>query len=405
MSRVVITGMGVLCSLGNSVAALRDALLDNRSGIERCSWSEIPGLGCGVIGTVKNLEPKRIPRTHRRTMGRSAQLATFAAEQAVADAGLTPDQLSSPRTGIAMGSTIGSPEAIEQFFASYLESGSFELTEGTTFMKVMGHSVAANVASVLNVCGPMLGLCSACASSTQAVGAGFEAIRRGEQDIMICGGAESVHPTTLGVFDILHAASRRYNDQADRTPRPFDSQRDGMVLSEAGAVVVLESLEHAQRRGAVSHAELCGYATCTNVRHMTQPDAPSMRQCMEMAVASAGITPNQLNYINAHATGTLAGDEAEADALRQFVGSRVAVSATKGYTGHALAASGSLELIICLTMMRESLILPTRNLDQIDPACEGIEHILEPRPADLTYVLTSNFAFGGVSASLVVRRV
>ena len=403
MNRVVVTGMGICSPIGNTLPAVREALLEGRSGItHREEWRRIGGLRSLVAGAVGPIEPRQIPRRFRRTMGRMAVLGAIAARDAVGQAGLDEDTLGSGRTGVAMGSTTGSPDALQQMFADYAIRHSIDRTEGTLFMKLMSHTVAANVGAALGVKGRFLSACSACASSTQAIGEGFETIRSGRQDVMICGGAEELHPLTVGVFDVLSAASRNFNDAPGRTPRPFDQDRDGLVISEGAAAVVLEELEHARLRGAKAYAEVLGYAVVCDAAHMTRPSVDGMVRCMQEACDSAEIRPGQVDYVNAHATGTLLGDAAEAEALRMTIPPNVPVRATKGYTGHPLAACGAMEAIFCLLMMEGGFVVPTRNLEKVDPACKGLNHIRQLVRMRPRIVLSSNFAFGGVSASLVL---
>lgn len=406
MKRVAITGMGICSPIGNSLEAVRGSLLVGRSGI--CTmdeWRQVRGLQSLVGGAVTAINPKDIPRRFRRTMGRTALLGTFAAQDAVQQAGLDEAALSSPDVGVAMGSTTGAAGALQEFFGGYLRNGGIEEMEGTLFLKVMNHTVAANVAATLGVRGRVTAPCSACASSTQAIGEGYETIRSGCQAIMICGGADELHPTTVGVFDVLHAASTRFNDEPTRTPRPFDKDRDGLVLSEGAAAVVLEDFDHALARGATICAEVLGYATCCNAGHMTQPCPDSMTRCMAEACTVAGVMAKDIDYVNAHATGTELGDVAEAQALRAIIPATVPVSGTKGYTGHTLAASGAMEAIFCVLMMQGGFLTPTLNLDRVGPACDGLLHIRTLMEASPCRVLTSNFAFGGVNASLVLGKV
>jgi 3-oxoacyl-[acyl-carrier-protein] synthase II len=354
---------------------------------------------------VEGFDPKDIARPLRRTMGRMAVMASLAARDAVADAGLSPEALSQPSVGVSMGSTTGAPHALEQFFRNYISTSGMAGTDATLFMKIMSHTVAANVAAVLAARGRLLAPNSACASSTQAIGFGYEQIRFGLQEIMVCGGADDLHPTTAGVFDVVAAASRNFNDRPTLTPRPFDRDRDGLVVSEGAGVVVLESLDAARARNAPIYAEVLGYGTNCNANQMVQLQAPDILDCMRQALDSAGVKPLELDYINAHATATPHGDAAEAEALRALVGDAVPVSGTKGYTGHSLAACGAMETIFCLLMMRRGVLVPTLNLECVSADCEGLAHVrtlTERRPRK---ILTSNFAFGGVNASLVLGQV
>ncbi len=405
MRRVVITGRGILSPIGNSVAAAAAALALGFSGIRRMEeWEKVQGLRSLVAGTVEGINPHEISRKYRRTMGRVALLAALASRDAAVDAHLREEEIASERAGVSMGSTTGSGVELEQFFGHYLSKGGILEQEGTTFMKVMGHTVAANAAAMLGVKGRLLAPSSACASSTQAIGCGYEAIRDGYQDIMFCGGADDLHPTTAGVFDILSAASRKYNATPQKTPRPFDARRDGLVVSEGAAVVVLEEYQRARARGATVYGEIIGYGTCCDGRHMTSPSKEGMLRCMREALDAAGIQAADLDYINAHATGTELGDAAESKAIRELVGDRVPVSSTKGHTGHTLAACGAMELIFCLLMMQQGFIAPTLNLEEVDPACCGIAHLTKKLEASPGLIMSNNFAFGGVNAVLVIKK-
>jgi len=406
MRRIVITGMGIYSSIGNTLQAVVESLQNGYSGIRKLpEWDKIGGLNCRIGGAVGIPDPKRFSRRVRRTMGKLSLLGALAADDAVTHAGLDQSILCSSRTGISMGSTTGSPSGLETFFSDYLSARSVEQTEGTLFMKVMSHTVAANTAAALGIRGRLNSPCSACASSTQAIGDGFDTIRSGNQDVMLCGGAEELHPTTTGVFDILHAASRNYNDNPTCSPRPFDANRDGLVISEGSAVIVLEELEHAKKRGAHVLGEILGYATNCSAKHMTNPDSDSMVWCMSQACHDAKINPSQLDYVNAHATATVMGDAAECQALRQVIGDCIPISSTKGHTGHPLAASGVIEAVFCVLMMQNDFLAPTRNLCNIDQDCQGLMHLRKVVAAKPRRMLTSSFAFGGVNASLIIGAV
>lgn len=403
MKRVAITGMGILSPVGNSTGTVLSALQEGRSGISMIEeWDQVRGLKTRVGGRVHGMDPSLIARKQRRTMGRMSVMASLAALDAVRDSGLDPLDLASEKAGVSMGSTTGSPHVMEKMFANYRDTGGIKYLEGTTFMKVMSHSAAANVGALLKTRGRLIAPCSACASSTQAIGSGFETIRAGLQEIMVCGGTEELHPSTAGVFDVVHAASKAYNHTPEKTPRPFDRHRDGLAVSEGAGVVILEEMDRALARNATIHGEITGYGTSSDGSHMTSPSPTAMRHCMDQALAVAGMDPLDLDYINAHATGTLVGDIAEARALGELTRGKIPVSATKGYTGHTLAASGAIEVIFCLLMMEKGFIAPTLNLEEVDPNCLGIDHVTQIVHKPLNHVLTSNFAFGGVNASLVL---
>ena len=404
MRRVVVTGMGLLTPVGNEPDEVFTALCSGQSGVtEVPGWNEVPGLGTRLGGLVCGVDTRTVPRKQRRTMGRMAVLGSIAADAAVADAGLTPELLSSGRAGVAMGSTTGSPAELERFFAAYLQSG-LEQQEGTLFMRVMSHTLASNVAGRLGTFGRLLAPCAACASSTQAIGAGYEAIAWGLQDVMVCGGAEEMHAMSAGVFDILSAASRAEPTPPVRTPRPFDRDRDGLVVGEGAGVVVLEAYEHARHRGASILGEVLGYATCCGAGHMTSSNHAAMVACMRAALAQAELNAEGIDYVNAHATGTVQGDAAEAAATRAVFPQGVRVSSLKGHMGHTLGACGAIEVIACLCMMHRNCLAPTLNLEQVGEDCAGADYLREPIETRVDKVISNNFAFGDINATLILGR-
>ncbi|MCG8634586.1 MAG: beta-ketoacyl-[acyl-carrier-protein] synthase family protein [Desulfobacterales bacterium] len=403
MNRVVITGMGIVSPIGNRPDEVWSGLYNGRTGIMPMpEWDTVNDLKAGLAGVCRDFSPKRIKRKDRRTMGKMAVMAGISALDALEDAAVDPEHLQSDRTGVAMGSTTGSGDVIQTLFDDFNETGGISRLEGTAFMKIMNHSVAANLAAMLRVRGRVISPCSACATSTQAIGSGFEVIAHGYQDIMICGGADELHPSTAGVFDVLNAASRTRDP--DACPGPFDEDRDGLVVGEGAGTLILENRDHALKRGAPVLAEIRGYHTCCDGAHMTSPRDTGMLNCMKGALAAAGCTISDIDYINAHATGTLKGDAAESCAIAMLGTHEVPVSATKGYTGHTLAASGVMEAIFSLLMMRHNTIIPTRNLKRIGEDCSGINHVTGKTKTELNTIMTSNFAFGGINATLILKR-
>ena len=405
MKRVAITGMGIISPIGNTKEDVFNSLLSNRSGIKPIkSWERIKDLNACIAGRCDGYDVKRIKRKDRRTMGAMAIMAALSTLDAIDMSGLDEKIISSSDTGLAMGSTTGSGNIIEKTFNDFLTTGGISMLEGTTFMKIMNHSVSANVAAMLKIKGRVLSPCCACATSTQAIGEGFEIIKNGYQKIMICGGADELHFSTAAIFDVLHAASKNNGDLPVRTPRPFDAARDGLVVSEGAGTVILEEYEHAKNRGAEIFGEIIGYNTCCDGEHMTSPQSEGMLRCMKGALESANCTINEIDYINAHATGTKLGDIAESQAIKTLCSNTIPVSATKGFTGHTLAASGVMEAIFCLLMMEHNVIIPTLNLENIDPDCKGIFHVQKKINTPVKKVMTSNFAFGGINATLVLKK-
>ena len=405
MKRVVITGMGIISPIGNSPEQVFESLLNNDSGIKIIKgWDGIKGLNTNIAGKCDGFDPKRINRKDRRTMGSMAIMASLSALDAISQSGLDEKTVKSSHTGVVMGSTTGSGVNIEQVFTDFSKTKGISLLEGTAFMKIMSHSVAANVSAMLKTRGRVLSPCCACATSTQAIGEGFEMIKNGYQDVMVCGGADDLHPSTAAVFDVLHAASRNFCDTPSKTPKPFDANRDGLVVSEGAGAVILEEYEHAKKRNANILGEIKGYSTCCDGEHMTSPQSDGMIRSMAGAIKSARCTIKEIDYINAHATGTLKGDIAEAQAIESLCGNTIPVSGTKGFTGHTLAASGVMEVIFSILMMNNDCIIPTLNLETIDPSCTGIFHVQEKIAKRVNMVMTSNFAFGGINATLILKK-
>ena len=399
--RVAITGFGLLTPIGNGPEAVEASLRARRSGIRRVvEWEQVADLRPRVAGMVDAGDPKSIPRAVRRGMGMVAQYAALATQAAVSHAGIGAEELRSGRVGLALGSTTGSPLAIGEFYKTVDTVGVRGL-RSTDFLKCMSHTCAANVAVMLGMTGRVMAPASACTSSAQAIGLAFELISSGLEDAMLAGGAEEVHYTTAATFDIVSAASHGYNDTPARTPRPFDARRDGLVVAEGAGVLVLEEWERAVRRGATIHGEVLGFATTCDGEHMAQPAPNGMHGCMARALESARLKPRDVDYVNAHATGTDVGDPAEAEATRRLFGAAVPVSSSKGYTGHTLGACGAIESIFCLLMMKGGFLAPTLNLEEVDPACAGLQHVTEVTAARPRRVMNNNFAFGGINTSLV----
>jgi 3-oxoacyl-[acyl-carrier-protein] synthase II len=396
----VITGVGALTPLGLGVPELWAGLAANRSGVRAApEWEAVPGLHVRIGAFVPDFDEKVIPRPARRTMGRVAQLAAVACQQAARDAGLTAEDFASERMGLFYGSTLGSPSVAQDYFVTYARQG-MEQINGTDFLKVMSHTTAVNVSLFLGITGRVESLAAACATSTQTIGSAFEAIRHGIADVMLAGGSDELHPTTAGTFDILYATSRATDPNL--APRPFDRARDGLVLGEGAGALVLEELSRARARGAKIYGEVLGYATVCSAIHMTQPHAESMVTCMRLACAQAGLAPAAIAAVNAHATGTLQGDAAEAEATLTFLGTRAPVTAFKGQLGHTLAASGAIESIALAGMFAQKELWPIAHLQDPLPEGAGLDFVGARRAWVPGPVLKNSFAFGGVNATLVL---
>ncbi len=404
--RVVVTGIGLASPIGNDLREISTALQEGKHGIgTRPDWDAIGSLGTRLAAEVKDLDLAGYVRHKVRTMGRVSLLSNYATQEAINDAGLEPGLLGSGRLGLAYGSTHGSSSALESFCKTLFKGNDLKGLGGSAYLKFMSHTCVANLAQYYGIRGRVLSTCAACVSASQAIGAGYEIVKHGLQEVMICGGAEEMHYTHVGVFDLMYATSTHYNDDPDRSPRPFDAERDGLVVGEGAGTLVLETWERASKRGAKVYGEIVGYGTNCDGTHVTTPSAEGMAGAMRLALDDAEMSPDTIQYINAHATGTTLGDIAESRATMEVLGGRIAVSSTKGHTAHTLGACGAIEAAFCMAMIRDGFVPPTRNLETVDPRCSPLNYLKgETRSAKLDAVMSNNFAFGGINTSLIIRR-
>lgn len=404
LNRVVITGTGAVSPYGRGSDTLWNALRAGESGVRyHEELDAFPELGPRVAGLVRGVDMAEVPRKHRRSMSPMSVYALMAAREALEQAAFPMDSLRGGRVGLIMGSTIGSVETMEGFFRDFLARESLDQMQSMLFFRIMGHSVAANVAQALGVTGRVLAPTAACSTSCQAIGLAYEAVALGRQDAVICGGADEYHPLVTGTFDLMMAASSGFNDAPENTPRPFDVKRDGIVCSEGAGALVVESLDSARARGAAILAEIAGFASTGDASSIANPEPYPLYQCMRDALEIAGVAPDAVSYVNAHATATAQGDAAEGNAIAMLFGRGTPVSSLKGHMGHTMAASGALESIACVCMLREGELLPTRNLDEPDPACGGIRLVRAVTKAPVSVVVKNNFALGGINCTLVLR--
>lgn len=406
LKRVVITGMGVVSPFGNGLLSLMQGIEQGGSAVRRMQgWEEYIGLQSLVGAPAEVKDEKRIPRQKRRSMGRMSIFAAQAADEAVADAGIVLAKEDPWRIGCVIGSTMGSAKSINDAFELMLPNKDLSRLNSTMFFQCMSHTAAVNVGQYLGLNGAIMAPAAACASALHAIGVGYDLIRLGRQELLLCGGAEELHPTVTGSFDILFATSSKYNDRPQMTPRPFDRDRDGLVCGEGSGVLILEEYERAVKRKARIYAEIVGYSTTASGLHVSQSNRESMVSCMRQALRDAGVEPKSVDYINAHATATIQGDQEEAEAIRDIFGESTPVSSLKGYIGHTLGASGAIELAGSLSMMERSVVYPTLNLKAVAPDCGGIDHVLQPRKKEIRTVLKNGFAFGGINAALVIKKL
>lgn len=404
--RVVVTGFSAITPLGNSWHDFKTGLQNLQSAVRHMpQWAEIRELNTQLAAPVSDFSlPKHYTRKKLRTMGRVSRFAVRATELALEQAQLLEtDVLCNGETGIAYGSCTGSTDAIKDF-AKLITDHDISDVNATTYIRMMSHTAAVNIAVFFGLQGRVVSTSTACTSGSQGLGYAFEAIQMGKQKVMIAGGAEELCPSEAAIFDTLYATSLR-NDAPTETPRPFDKDRDGLVVGEGACTFILEELEHAQARGAKILAELVGFGTNCDGNHVTQPTSHTMAAVMRIALADAGIEAEQIPYVNAHGTATNLGDVAESHATHAVFGSNIAISSLKGNIGHTLGACGSIEAWATINMMNDGWFAPTLNLSQVDADCAPLNYVMnEGQTLDADYIMSNNFAFGGINTSLIFKR-
>lgn len=402
--RIAVTGTGAWSPLGNT----RDAAMASFRSLQNSVSVQSEILGSfrnfnTTLGAVVRESLPAYPRKKTRTMGRVGILAAAATEDALKDAGFleSPD-LTNGRTGVACGTSGGAFPAMEDMARFIAEKDMVNL-KGSTYPLLMPHSAAVNLSIFFGVTGMVIATSVACASGSQALCYGRDAILLGREDAMICCGAEEFSPFSAGVFDALFQTSP--GTDPSKSPRPFDRSRDGIVVGEGAGSLLIEDWDHAMARGAVPLAEIAGAASNSDAVHITSPDASGMERCMRMALDDAGLPPEAIGYVNGHGTGTELGDIAESEATYRVFGRGVPFSAFKCYMGHTLGAAGALETVYSVMMQREGWFAPNLNLSDPDPRCADLDYITgQGRAIDAEYIMVNNFAFGGVNTSLVIRR-
>ncbi|MGQ4277292.1 beta-ketoacyl-ACP synthase [Pseudidiomarina sp. E22-M8] len=407
MKRVVVTGVGCLTAFGTHWDEFKKRLAAGENAVTTMpEWDRFDGLNTRLAAPILPpfQRPQHYSRKDVRSMSNVSIMSTRATELALEHAGLLDDSsIRDGRCGVAYGSSTGSTDEMI-VFGNMLANGDMSGVNATTYIKSMGHTTAVNVGVFFGLKGRMHTTSSACTSSSQALGYAFEAIKYGKQKVMVAGGAEALCPSEAVVFDTLYATSTR-NDSPEATPRPFDRDRDGLVIGEGAGTFILEELEHAQERGATILAELVGFGTNTDGAHVTQPTAATMEIAMRLALEDAELIPADIGYVNAHGTATDRGDIAESQATAAVFGPRMPISSIKSYLGHTLGACGAIEAWVSINMMNDNWFAPTVNLENIDPECGVLDYIQgQPREFATDYVMSNNFAFGGINTSLIFKR-
>ncbi len=408
--RVVITGLGVVTPLGQQVGAFWDNLLAGQCGVDKIARFDASAFDTRIAAEVKDFDPLPAfpsPKEIRRT-DRFSQFGVYAAWQALRDSGLDLNRANLDEVGVFIGSGIGGLETVTQQLKVLLERGPGRLSP---FMIPM---LISNMASGLvsmyhNLRGPNFATCSACATSNHALGEAWRTIKMGDAKVMLAGGAEAtIVPIGIGGFCAMKALSTR-NDDPKHASRPFDRERDGFVMGEGSGVLVLEELEHAKARGARIYAELAGYGNTADAHHLTAPSpgGEGAVRCMRMALRTAGLNPEEISYINAHGTSTPQGDIAETEAIKTIFGSharKVAVSSTKGATGHMLGAAGAVEMVVCAKALATDTVPPTINYEVPDPECD-LDYVPNTaRQMKVNTCINNSFGFGGHNASIVAKK-
>lgn len=407
MKRVVVTGMAGITALGDSWNKVEANLRAQRNAVRYMpEWDYFDALNTRIGAPIDDfVTPEHYPRKMIRSMGRVALMSVRASELALADAGLLDSpEITNGSMGVAYGSSSGSVDPV-RVFGNMLETGSMQGVTSTSYIQMMPHTTAVNIGVFFGLQGRIIPTSSACTSGSQGIGYAYEAIRFGRQVMMLAGGAEEMSGPSSAVFDTMFATSSR-NAEPKETPRPFDRDRDGLVIGEGAATLVLEEYEHAKARGARIYAEIVGFACNSDGRHITQPETDTMAIAMQSALDDANLPATAIGYVSAHGTATDRGDVAESHATASVFGNHMPISSMKSYLGHTLGACGAIEAWWAIEMMRNQWFSPTLNLTNPDPACAELDYIIDKsRNLDLEYVISNNFAFGGINTSIILKRL
>jgi len=407
MRRVVVTGMGGVTALGEDWPTIRANFAAGRTGIRFMEdWNRYPEINTRLAAPVIGFSvADRYPRKKLRTMGRVSCMAVYATERALTDAGLLDSPLvQSGRMGIAYGSSFGSPDAVLGFYELKMNGTSKHLN-ATNYIRMMGHTTVVNIGLFFGVTGRIIPTSSACTSGSQGIGYAYEAIRWNKADMMIAGGAEELDITDSATFDTLYATSTK-NDRPETTPRPYDRDRDGLVIGEGAGTLILEEYEHARARGAHIYAEIIGFGCNSDGNHVTQPQASTMQHALRLALEDAELPPEAIGFISGHGTATEWGDIEESKATHSVFGSNVPIHSLKGYFGHSLGACGAMEAWLSIEMIRDGWFCPTANLENVDERCAKLDYVMQrPRLLEIEHVMSNNFAFGGINTSIILKKI
>ncbi|GLT17384.1 beta-ketoacyl-[acyl-carrier-protein] synthase I [Vibrio zhanjiangensis] len=400
MKRVVITGMGIVSSIGNNVEEVLASLKAGKSGITASEQFKEQGLRSQVWGDLKINPAEYIDRKQMRFMGDAAAYAYLSMQQAIEDAGLTDEQVSNDRTGIVAGS--GGASALNQALAvDTMREKGVKRVGPYMVPRTMSSTVSACLATPFKIRGVNYSMSSACATSAHCIGHAMELIQLGKQDIVFAGGGEELDWTQTMMFDAMGALSTKYNDTPEKASRTYDAERDGFIISGGGGMLVIEELEHALARGAKIYGEIVGYGATSDGYDMVAPSGEGAVRCMKMAMQDV----DRIDYVNTHGTSTPVGDVKELGAIQELFGNdSPAISATKAMTGHALGAAGVHEAIYSTLMLDNNFIAPSINIENLDEAAKGLDIVTQTRETELTTVMSNSFGFGGTNATLVIKK-
>ena len=406
--RVVVTACSAITPIGRTKEDILHHLNHGISGVKVLREDDVltPYIHSKVFGTVDYPITYDFKRQHRKTMGPVAYYACQVAKEVIEASGLDETFVTSGRLGVAFGSTHGSPTVQRSIYRTFFSGSRTGVSSigAVDYLKSMVHTTAVNITKMFGITGRVISSSTACTTSSQSIGYGYEMVKYGMQDAMICGGADEYDTTTVAVFDNLLACSTAFNDTPHLTPRPFDEKRDGLVVSEGAGAVLLEEYGHARARGADILGEVIGFSCNNNGGDLILPNINGIIETIRLGLADAKIDAGDVDAVSAHATGTKMGDVIEAQAIHHHYGNRPAVIGLKSYMGHTMGSCGAIETIIMLHLMAEGYIVPTLNLEEIDERCAMIQHVTARRDCPLRIVSIQNFAFGGVNTSLFLKK-
>jgi 3-oxoacyl-[acyl-carrier-protein] synthase II len=407
--RVVITACSSITPIGRTKEEILHSLVHGISGVKTLREDGLLSsyIHSKVFGTVDYPISYDFKRQHRKTMGPVAYYACQVAKEVIESAGLDQAFVTSGRLGVAFGSTHGSPTVQRDIYRTFFGASpkEFSTIGAVDYLKSMVHTTAVNITKMFGITGRVISSCTACTTSSQSIGYGYEAIKYGMQDAMLCGGSDEYDTTTVAVFDNLLACSTAFNDTPHLTPRPFDTRRDGLVVGEGAGAVMLEEYGYARKRGAPILAEVIGFACNNNGGDLILPNLNGIRDTIRIGLKDAKINADEMDFISAHATGTKMGDVIEAQAIYDVYGNLPGVVGLKSYMGHTMGSCGAIETIIAIYLMEEGFIAPTLNLDEIDERCAMINHVAKLREHPIRVATIQNFAFGGVNTSLIIKKM